>query len=86
MNKKILGLILAMMVVPITIAPVLAQQSPPINGSVPPNYTFPRVDNPAYQRKLNQVKPAQINAEPILKRPSMLALIISLKNRKTGHM
>ncbi|MDY0389023.1 MAG: hypothetical protein RBT65_18270 [Methanolobus sp.] len=68
MNKRIFGLILAMMVVPITIAPVFAQQSPPINGSVPPNYTFPRVDNPAYQRKLNQVKPAQINAEPILKK------------------
>lgn len=70
---------MAMMVVSITFTPVVAQQSPPINGSVPPNYIFPSVDNPAYQRKLNQVNQNQINTEPIFKKALYVGTINQFK-------
>ena len=66
--KKWLSLIVVLEIFSFTIAPVYAQQSPPINGSVPSNYIFPSVESPAYQRKLDQVKQNQLNAAPVLKK------------------
>lgn len=79
MNKRIISLIMILIVVSITVTPVVAKHSPPINGSTPPNYVFPDTDNPAYQRKLSQVQRNQILAEPILNHTLYVGTIYQFK-------